>query len=335
MTRVNFDVAGRAMRRGISLASIATALILVASVSAAAPALFTGVGKQAGGIIGIPTLTTTIAGPTPGPNAGTASVSANGGFTVPASAFSRATPGYTFTLAPVYPYVYVRITQMNDAGSFVPNYLTPSVPVVGPMTNAVQPAVTGTPRGGFVRVTPGPNGFGGQVAMDFTKIYRFDIATSLGILKAKATDVQSFGGGSVGQFDPGGIGGAPLCCSTYPSGSPQLAATAAIGSSKGPWVTGMAFAYDPHGAAITTTTQTGTDARTGTGFDQGVISLVTPRIQYVYQGDGAGTLTSLRDSFSVIHSIDVSFAPEPGSAALIGTGLLGLIGLARVRGRCC
>lgn len=312
-------------RRALGL--LVAVLVAASSPALAGPSLFSGVGKQAGGIVGYPTLFTTISGPSTGAP-GVASVTTGGEFTIPAAAFSRATPGYTFTLAPVYPYVYVRVTQRNAPGVFANNYLTPSVPVAGPVTNTATPFVASTPRAGLVRVTPGANGFGGNMAMTFTKLYRFDIQTSLGILKAKALDYQTFGGTPVGGFAAGGFSGG-LCCSTYPSGSPSLAVTAAIGSSRGPWVTGMAYARAPNGAVVTTTTQTAADARSA--FDTGVISLVTPRIQYVYSGTGAGTLVSLRDSFGIIHSVDISFAPEPGQLALLAGGLGAVLGLHRLR----
>jgi hypothetical protein len=91
----------------------------------------------------------------------------------------------------------------------------------------------------------------------------------------------------------------------------------------------MATAYEPHGAVITSTSQTATDARAV--FDTGTISLVTPRIQYVYQGDGTGNLLNLRDAFGIVHTVDFIFAPEPGAGAMIAAGLLGLCGLDRVR----
>jgi hypothetical protein len=320
-------ILGRPVTLALALALLALLGTLPAPI-AAGPTLFTGVGKQSGGIFG-PTLITTITGPTSAAP-GVASATPSGGFTIPSLAFSRATPGYTFSLPPVYPYAFVQISQRNYAGSFVNSYLTPSVPVVAAATNAVAPYVTGTPRAGFVRLMPGSKGLGGRMPMDFTKYYKFDIATSLGILKAKALDDdQTFGGTSLGAFAGGGFAPAGLCCTTYPSGYPSQAVTAAIGTARGPWVTGMATAYDPHGAAITTTSKTAVDARSA--FDAGVISLVTPRGQYIYQGDGGGTLVNLRDAFGIIHTVDITFAPEPGQLAMLMTGLAGLLGLHRFR----
>jgi hypothetical protein len=302
---------------------------LAAATSASAdPALFTGIGQQSGGILGV-TPVTTLTGPTTAAP-GIASVTSNGDFTVPALAFSRNTPGYTFSIPPVYPYAFARINQQNAPGSFVRNYVSPSVPITVAGTNAIVPNVTGTPRAGFVRVVPGPQGFGGRMPVVFDKYYLFDIATSLGILKARAQDNSiTFGGASLGAFAPGGTTPNGRGGSTYPSGSPQYAVTNALGTAKGPWITGMATAYEPHGAVITTTSRTATDARAV--FDTGTISLVTPRIQYIYQGDGTGTLLNLRDAFGIVHSVEIIFAPEPATGAMIAAGSLGLAAVGRVR----
>jgi hypothetical protein len=307
------------------LGSLIAVLALVGATPASAQALFTGFGKQSGAIFG-PTLYTTISAPT-----NTASVTASGDFTIPAKAFARAT-SYTFTLLPVYPYVFIKITQSNHAGAFGDSYFTPSVPVTATATNAQVPRRGQTPRVGFMRLVPGSKGFGGQMPMDLTRTYDFLLATSLGTLQAFATTIhQSFGGAPLGFWDPIGKTPGGLCCISYPTTSPAAYFTAKGGTFVGPWITGMATVYNPHGAAITTTSKTGVDARSA--FDTGVISLVTPKNSYVYQGDGGGTVTFLRDGFAYIQAVEITFMPEPGQMALLTSGFLGLLALSRLRRR--
>ena len=80
---------------------------------------------------------------------------------------------------------------------------------------------------------------------------------------------------------------------------------------------------------VTTETESGIDARTA--LDSGVISLVTPRPNWVYSGDGAGTLLTLRDGFAISHVVELNFAPEPWQRALFASGLVGLLGLRALR----
>ena len=304
----------------------------IASSALADPTLFTGLGKQGGGIVGPAYgLVTTIYGPGSA-SPGVASVTPSGNFTLPALAFAKLT-SYTFSIPPTYPYAFVKITQSNLAGDFGKSYLTPSAVVVGAGTNAIQPAVTGTPRTGFVRFMVGKNGFGGRMPMTFDKYYVFDIlTTAAGISKAKAQDYdQTFGGASVGAFAEGGITANGYCCTTFPTAAPSVVFTAAVGTQMGPWMTGMATAYDLQGANVTPTTATGSDNRTA--FDSGTISLVTPRLQYIHQGDGNGTLVSLRDAFGIVHQVEVTFAPEPTHALLLASGVCGALALLHLRRR--
>ncbi len=61
--------------------------------------------------------------------------------------------------------------------------------------------------------------------------------------------------------------------------------------------------------------------------------MVTPRNQFVYQGDGAGTLLNLRSSFGVVQALELTFVPEPGQLTMLASGIVGLIGLQRLRRR--
>jgi hypothetical protein len=324
------------VRSGRALGLIAAALTLLGVHSAsAAPTLFTGIQQQSGGIILYTYLVTT--SPTTfgaGGGAGTADVTSAGGFKITANVFST-TISNTFTILPVYPYVYTKRTVMNEAGTFSNNYFVPSVPITVPVPTGTSPTVSATPRSGFVRVVPGPKGFGGRVLMEITKLYRLDYATSLGTLKLIADNLPGvFGHGG----SPLGVMGAISnpCCITYPAGYPpttfpQYVYTAALATVRGPWLTGMLTVVAPQGAVVTSTTQTGVDARSAP-FTTGVISMVTPRNQYVWQGDGAGTLLNLRTNFGIVQAMELTFLPEPGQFTMLASGIA-LLGLQSFRRR--
>jgi hypothetical protein len=325
--------------RGLGLIAAALTLLGAHSASATGPTLFTGIVQQSGGIVGTPNLVTT--SPSTygaGGGAGTASVTVAGGFAIPANAFSTALTR-TWSLLPVYPNVYTRKTVMNDAGTFNDNYLVPSVPITVPIPTGTYPTVSASPRAGFLRVVPGPKGFGGRVNMDVTKIYTFDYVSSLGTLHLQLHPNHdpagnfAFGGSALGA-----LGGTDNpCCLSYPLGYPpttfpQYVYSAALLTVRGPWVTGMLTVQAPQGAVVTTTTQTGVDARSAP-FTTGVISMVTPRSQYVWQKDGAGTLLNIRSNFGVIQALELTFVPEPGPLTMLASGIVGLLGLQSLRRR--
>jgi hypothetical protein len=295
--------------------------------------------QQSGGIVLYTYLVTT--SPTTygaGGGAGTAQVTSAGGFAIDANAFSTIVTN-TFSIPPIYPYIKTEKTVMNEAGTFGNSYFVPSVPITRPASVMIDPTLPTTMRTGFIRAVPGPKGFGGQVKMGRTRIYTFDYVTSLGTLRLRIHPDHN----PAGNFD---IGGDPLggrgytdnpCCISYPVGYPpttfpQYAYTAQLATFRGPWLTGMLTVGAPQGAVVTTTTQTGVDARSAP-FATGVISMVTPRNQYVYQGDGAGSLLSLRSNFGVIHALQLTFVPEPGQLTMLASGIVGLLGLQFFRRR--
>jgi hypothetical protein len=100
-----------------------------------------------------------------------------------------------------------------------------------------------------------------------------------------------------------------------------------------PFTTGMVSLWNPWGDTNTFFTVTGYDNRTPDGLS-GVISLVRPRLVHVYK--------ILPDPNSVIEmtwasagawQMDFHFLPEPGSAVMMASGLVLLVGLYRLRRR--
>jgi hypothetical protein len=327
----------KAISRGsfsVSAAGVVLLAMLWALPASAGPTLFTANLDQVGGIVATANWYRTESGPgTLSP--AVAQNTAGGGFEFPAQAFSRQTAGYTFTIAPVYPYIWVRKTMLNRAGTIEPNYFSPSVAYTFNVGNTEEPNKATTPRTGWMRFNPGTQGLGGVVPFPITRSYVFDIQTSLGILKAiaplKANGYYQPAGFSMGKFV-----GCVRCATTYPASaapSPTAFYSGGLIGYGAPWATGMVTVADGSGGGpvITTTTGTGIDSRSA--FDTGAISLVTPRTQYVYQNDGSDmgqqSVINMRDDFAIMHRLSIEFLPEPTHVVMMFAGLVGLVGLRR------
>ena len=326
------------VRRVLGVLSLA--LSLVSTPVLADPTLFTGVARQSGAIIATPNFVTTLpAYATPTTvrptvnNPAIVSVTPNGDFTVGKSDWYQKV-AYTFSLLPTYIYVLKSSTQRNEPGTMANDFFVPNVPIEVNVTNAAFPALTATPRNAFVRLTPGANGFGGELAKALEVYYLATFSYS-GLFRGFGGNVgtQAIGGRPLGYFDTGQAGltytipyvGATMINATYNF-------TAVGGSVLGPWATGMLFLYQGN-EGISTTTATGADNRTA--GNKGIVSLVTPRIQFVYSGDGTqtGTPGTLRNAFNVIHQLEYNFLPEPGQLALLAGGFAGIVGLYGARRR--
>jgi hypothetical protein len=100
-----------------------------------------------------------------------------------------------------------------------------------------------------------------------------------------------------------------------------------------PFTTGRISASDPFGGTQTYFTLTGYDNRTPDGLS-GVVSMVRPRLRHMYQvpldpNDPIEMYWSDADSWQM----DFHFLPEPGSTAMLASGLVVLAGLYRLRRR--
>ena len=341
-------------------AAVVLAFVVV-SLSAPAkadPTLFTGDLLQSGGFAGtvVPQVTA------PGPTAaapGIASNTTGGGFTIPSAManpglnqFYYYNPGYTFSIPPVYPYIYLKKKQYNEAGNFENSYFAPGVAttkVFNSVSTNVFPNIPAQPRNATVRLVPGANGLGGPMTIRKDQSYVFHVQgpvylyqglanrtiepTTAPFGRAELTPASVYGTKRVAQMTERLI----HCCETRIIGStgvyPTVVASAHVAEAVGPWATGMLYVNDAIGPDATVTTETATDARTA--FNSGVISMVTPRVQFAYSADGTNTNTLLQhnETISSIHKMTLNFVPEPGAAALLCCGALGLLGLARLRRR--
>jgi hypothetical protein len=95
----------------------------------------------------------------------------------------------------------------------------------------------------------------------------------------------------------------------------------------------MVTVWQPFGGTNTKFTLTGYDNRTPDGLS-GVVSMVRPRLRHMYQvpldpADPIEMYWSDSDSWQM----DFHFLPEPGSTAMLASGLVVLAGLYRLRRR--
>jgi len=199
-------------------------------------------------------------------------------------------------------------------------------------------------RGGSIKITPGKNRFGGTMhffAGPNQHFYQLITISSPYISKAygpRTRNVTTYWESSPGKFQTGfhfsrfrmtplgntkattGMGG-------YISQKAEYLYTIA------PWTTGMFEEYDPLGNTITNVTNTGYDNRTAKALS-GKISLVRPRLVHAYLVSSDPN-EPIINNWSSARSWEmvVTFLPEPGGVLMLGSGILALAGLYRLRGR--
>ncbi len=262
------------------------------------------------------------------------------GFTIPANAFSGM---FAFSsTSPQYPFFAGDVSVMNgQAGPFAANALTNTV-TINFSAPAQYPFLSLSPPAGFMRLRPGPNGFGGPMP-----IHRNDAYTALALASTGLYDVDvqvdydygnaigssdvsgSYAWWSAGQhtfLTTGGSAMAPIQFGQVGGGRGAIA------------FTGTATVSAPLGTAEYEI-HTAMDNRNAAGT-MGTIQLVTPRVTYGYSVaqippplDGTATLVSLNNDYSTAAIAELTFLPEPGQLAMLGSGILALCGASRMRRR--
>jgi hypothetical protein len=208
-----------------------------------------------------------------------------------------------------------------------------------------------------MRVTPGPNKFGGTMRFFFglnsrwymfitngypccERLYGWAWRTGKGaygsptgaldwteysLQEIGGTNI-SFGGTRVHTYLTTG-GGTPNNPGAY------IERYQAYFQTKAPWSTGMASVFVSGGAYITSVAATGYDNRTE-NRELGTMSLVSPFMTHEY-------VTSFNPSDPVeavagwgrIYTMKVMFLPEPVGILMLGAGIIGLVGAYRLRRR--
>jgi hypothetical protein len=214
-------------------------------------------------------------------------------------------------------------------------------------------------RAGSIKITPGPNKFGGTMRyfvgqnagwyLFHTDTTPYEIAYGRmwrdGVLTTTTTP-----DGALNRFRTGNLAiseNSPQRLGmTYPSweatrintslttGGGELATRKAqIIRSTAPWTTGRVEVYQPLGSIVTTATVTGYDNRTPLGL-HGKLSLVVPWLVHGYvESYNPADPVSSGIHTTVITKVTTTFLPEPAVILQLGAGILGLVGLYRLRRR--
>ena len=349
-------IAGRDSFRGIILCGVVLAASFLFTLPAiAANALFSGTIQR----FHYGYLQTFAVVPSATAASGMVGTGPNPSFTVPSKAFAGGTFSYTAAF-PGYPFFKAYRTRFMTGGNFAQNHLVPGTSFTLGRANTVGAtqypnALPTSPTQGVISVKAGPNGFGG-----FWGLY--DDGRITGTLES-----QGGGGGysdfrfkplphgavpglAKGNWQDGGKNNWPSlassnnptkCCQysvitnqTNPSQMGGLVGARIEGVGH---LTGTIVVSVPSGNYATKVTYIGADARTAAGLN-GTISLVAPGLVHNYVTDGVpavgtGTtgITSLNTGAPDTIQTTLTFLPEPSQFALLGAGMLGLLGLARHR----
>lgn len=259
----------------------------------------------------------------------------DGGFILPPGIFSLMTD-FTFAFTG-YPYVRAIQSRMASEGNFTKSYFAPNATVTLMKNDALYPnAAPTTPAPGFARMKIGPNGFGGPMVLQRKTTYIQTVSATPGFSKGTFTGTFRYGDGAGGQSAFRNCCGYSVNTNTVTAGQNGAAW---LWDPTYAWLTGTITVSAPAGVAASYFTAMGTDSRNAAGTT-GTIQMIAPRLTYGYSlpgqvppKDGTGSIGTITWEAGGIGTASLTFLPEPGSALLLGSGILGLVGIGRLRRR--
>ena len=191
------------------------------------------------------------------------------------------------------------------------------------------------PRYGVLRQTPGDHRFGGTLEMVSNLRTRGQFKATYGgyysfTIMYNATPMWT-APSAVGQYGFIFTGDLTHTYLQY-KGKPLAFELPVVGTHM-PHTTGTQYVYKEFGYIKTKYTVTGYDNRTALGLN-GTLSMVQPTVLNYY----AVTVAPPRNNFllltnAFVHRTNITFLPEPGSLLMLGSGILTLAGLFRLRMR--
>jgi hypothetical protein len=200
-------------------------------------------------------------------------------------------------------------------------------------TNTAAAGKLYMPRYGLLRQTPGPNRFGGTMAIVSNLHTKGTVAAAVGwydfTFNANATAMLT-GPVSVGQYGIAITGMITHQTIMYPGGKSMIFDAPVIATLM-PSTTGTQYLYQNKGYYVTTYTYAGYDNRTPNGL-YGTLSLVRPMVlNYFWTSVEPPPFVAGGDSQGFMYRNTITFLPEPGSLLMLGCGILTLAGLYRLR----
>jgi hypothetical protein len=292
-----------------------------------------------------------------------------GGFTIPRHVIHFGTAefdAYTFscvvgTCGAGYPVSIYYYSYYNYKGIFGPQ--NPFAVTTTSTLNRVadSPGFTTTmfnnnyafARSGSIQVTPGPNRFGGTMryfwgvnARGYQQVTTATPCCELNYFHAWRSGSDEFGRptGMLDQteyedqylgFTYIGIVGTRIHTNVTTGGSAMNAATRMTIAPRttAPWTTGGIRVFQSGGIYISSVQITGFDNRTE-NRELGALSMVTPWLtnNYITSYNPTDPISS---GFKVARAfqMSVNFMPEPAGILFLGSGILALMGLYRIRGK--
>ena len=258
-----------------------------------------------------------------GAPAGVLSVTANGALTVPASTFTDFFTSST-TEFPGYPSFYVRNTRIQRSAAFAPGFLTATETLYANTTSS--PNLPSESRQGVIRLIPGPDGFGGYMAIYEDIVYSGRYSAELGSSDFLQYMKGSPGDGPVGAITSNLLYGYRQHTSLLTaSGLPHKFTYEGVGTNV-PWITGTLTQALPSRAGYYSTVRTVTVYDSRVSPYSGAISLVSARLLTIYSRIG-GTVQERLSSWGRTTRINLVLMPEPGRLVILTAGFLGLFAL--------
>jgi hypothetical protein len=309
----------------------------------------------------------------------TAIISADGGFTIPRGIIHFGTnpphDAYTGNCEPNcdypgYPASIYYYSYYNYIGIFKPDHPEAANRPTTVRRTTTSPRFTTTQfsnryafgRVGSIKVTPGPNKFGGTMRYFWgfnARGYQF-VTTGYpccekAYLHNWRTGVGPYGSPTgaldITEYSPQLVGGTYVgfgatrvhTRSTEPATRTRFLTTAGDNQyntrktvglwTTMPWTTGRLEVFQSGGQYVSTAVQTGYDNRTE-NREMGTLSLVVPWLTHNYLTSFNPTDPIIAGFHSAaINKVMVRFVPEPAGMMLLGAGILGVVGVYRLRRR--
>lgn len=248
---------------------------------------------------------------------------------------------YTPFASRVGTYMNLAATLQKSHAGAAPSGGSTLLPVTGATTKCFAsippvlpgpPALPGScfPRNGTAMRSPGSKKFGGtaRMLMPTQLVGTFVTSSPPGLLNFANflyySTPQLTGPGSVaGNYGLFGFGTNTNTVLGTPRNNVNMMTEA-------PLTTGVVTAMG--GSLGTAFTRTGSH-NFNTANLTGMISMVRPHMNRSFNRDSAGNYIGPGLTFAAMTVVDVTFLPEPGVTAMLGCGVLGLGGLARLRKR--